>query len=678
MKFFLRRHYLKMLIPLAAFIVWSCQADDLGELLDAVDSIPADEALEFGRKIEAELVRVGNDSVNQQRIDERRLLDTLATAKTREAKSLLCRLLRRIGSEQSIPVLRPMLVNEEIGHMARFALAGIPGDNALAAMREALPEVSENLQIGLMNTLAQRRDHEALDLFVERAQKTSLPLASSAIRALGLLGSLDAVNALDQQRTRVVDSSLLREIDHALLTAAERLLAAGERQRAREIYLRFMRSAAAHERLAGLSGLAKIGDAEARVVIDGAMTDSDPAVQRTALWLVLDLSGDSAARLAAKALPGLSPTLQPALIDWLGENGEAASRDVLNPFLQSDELEHRVAAIRALGRLGDSETVPILLERLTSDERRIREAAEASLRRLPGDEVDRRLGSMLIPESKLAVDIIEILADRNARSAYPALVTLSRDGDGDVRKAAIKALGNLATAEELPALVALLSEPGMREESKSVQSAILSAFRQVSRPEDRAAPLLSALEDEAAAPVRTDIINLLGRAGSKEALVAVRLALKSQDSAVRNAAVQTLARWPSDEPLDDLHQLAKTAEEKSHRVVALRGFVAMAKNREDAPVRYAQALELAESPEATKLVLSGLGQTDSLEAIDLCQDLLDDDAVAAEAALACVQISRRAWRKDREKIQGLMESLVEHEDEAVRAGAKRVLERIVR
>ncbi|MFT4640728.1 MAG: HEAT repeat protein [Verrucomicrobiales bacterium] len=621
------------------------------------------------QELEAAVAEASNSTdADAKRSMEDQLLASLAKAESREEKSLLCRLLRRIGSSRSVSALSALLADEESSHMARFALASIPGDESLAVMRKALPKVSEKLQIGIMTSLAQRQDLKALPFLEEQL---STPRTTTAIRCLGLLGTKEAVSVLKNHRVSKEAIGFFSEIDEALLTAAESLLKSGNREVPREIYVGVY---GAGNKLAALQGLERINDLHAKKFVEDALADDDVTVQRTALRSMMVMAGEDGVSVISQMLPDLPNAVQEIAIDWLGEQGDAFARKDITPFLESN---HRVAAIRAMGGLGDTSVVSPLVDRLDHQDQDVRNAARESVIRLQGEEVDTALIGALKSGKSDAVGMVNLLAARGARSALPVLRETSRESTGDLRKAAIKALGNLSTAEELPDLVSLLSDPAMKGESKAVESAILGAFREISKPEDRAVPLLASYL-EASDEVKPALINLLGRAGSNASLIVVREALASSQFAISNAAVHTLARWPSKDAIADLYQLAQTAVDPGHRVVALRGYVNMAKGLEDAPAHYEKAIALAKSPEDKKLILSGMGQTDSLSALKLCQGFLGDNTVATEAALACIQISRRSWRQSTDDVEKLMKFLLNHEDETVRGGAKKVIEIMVR
>lgn len=628
-------------------------------LMVAVHAAPEDP-----KALEAAVVAAANGSTDEQRAMEGQLLEQLHQASTRDEKSLLCRLLRRVGSSRSVSSLAAMLGNEEDSHMARFALASIPGDQATKAMRESLGNVPETVQAGLMASLAERGDEESLPLFVER-----LP-SEAAIQALGVLGTKEAARELESLRNTANGIGESVVVDDALLKCAERLYAKGRRADARRLYVGAMGT---DNVIAAIQGLAEINDLHAKAQVEKALVHPDEEVQFTALRAMIRMLGDDAGSTMLEYLPTAPLAQQAVIVDWLGATGNGAARGALSSLAISGHATLRQRAILALGSVGDASTVAVLLRLLKSDNDDLSRLAETSLIRLQSDDVR----DALIAEFREnpSSSLISLLAARRERAALPELLAVCRGEERNLRGAALKAAGSLASSKELPAFVAMLSDSEMKRESKEIESAIVRTFREIPNAEDRAAPLLSAFE-EATLPTKVVIVNLLGRTGAANALPFVREALTSDESSLANAAVHTLARWTTAEPINNLYQIAASSKNDGHRVVALRGYVNMAKGLKDAAARYEKAAALAKTPDDKRLILSGLGRTNSLEALKLCQGLLKEPEVGAEAALACIQIARRVWRKSPDSTKALVTSFLQHEDEIVRENAKAALGRM--
>ncbi|MGQ9592645.1 MAG: hypothetical protein ACUVYA_20400, partial [Planctomycetota bacterium] len=75
----------------------------------------------------------------QRRALEARLAAVLKTDASRDAKDVVCRALRIVGTAESVPALAALLGDRDLSHMARYALERIEAPAAGAALREALP-----------------------------------------------------------------------------------------------------------------------------------------------------------------------------------------------------------------------------------------------------------------------------------------------------------------------------------------------------------------------------------------------------------------------------------------------------------------------------------------------------------------------------------------------------------
>ena len=224
-------------------------------------------------------------------------------------------------------------------------------------------------------------------------------------------------------------------------------------------------------------------------------------------------------------------------------------------------------------------------------------------------------------------------------AAFSALYRIAQDEpDPSVRTEAIVALGSLAIPSDLPRLVALMVSPKDTEDRASVERAVLMVFGKVDDPNAQARPVLEALEN-APDGAKPGLIGLLSRPATAGALAAVRSAMESGPVEVRDAAIRTLGDWPTAEPIGDLYRIAVESPDAARRALALRSYVRMASLREDSTAVSARALKIAKDENETRLVLSGLGQCDTLEALEMAERYLDVEVLKAEAQLAVVQVA---------------------------------------
>jgi HEAT repeat protein len=159
-----------------------------------------------------------------------------------------------VGSAESVPALAPLLTDEKLSHMGRYALERIPGDEAVAAIRAAAAKTTGRVKVGLLNSLGVRRDAASVAALVALLGDADAQVASAAAAALGAVGNAEAAKALGAFQEKAPESLSLAAAD-AYLTCAERLLADNKKAEAMLIYKSLSQSKAKHVRLAAMRGL---------------------------------------------------------------------------------------------------------------------------------------------------------------------------------------------------------------------------------------------------------------------------------------------------------------------------------------------------------------------------------------------------------------------------------------
>ncbi|HEX3988115.1 MAG TPA: HEAT repeat domain-containing protein, partial [Verrucomicrobiae bacterium] len=108
-----------------------------------------------------------------------------------------CLQLKRIGTEQSIPALAALLTDEQLSHSARFTLESMQSPAAGAALLDALPKTSGLLKVGIINSLAARKDEAAIDAIGGLLGDANEEIAVAASEGLGKIGGVKSLAALE-------------------------------------------------------------------------------------------------------------------------------------------------------------------------------------------------------------------------------------------------------------------------------------------------------------------------------------------------------------------------------------------------------------------------------------------------------------------------------------------------
>jgi beta-lactamase regulating signal transducer with metallopeptidase domain len=158
------------------------------------------------------------------------------------------------------------------------------------------------------------------------------------------------------------------------------------------------------------------------------------------------------------------------------------------------------------------------------------------------------------------------LANFEDPAAIPALREALRDSDAEVRSNAVEALGNLHDAASADAIAALIKDPNREVRANAIEAltdlelkvapaGLLDALRDtdadvrqhaaeaVGHFEDaRAVPQLRLMLDDPNADVREAAVEALGEIRNQEAIEALIVALKAKDAKVRQAAADALGK----------------------------------------------------------------------------------------------------------------------------------------
>lgn len=199
-------------------------------------------------------VAASHDKPELQQDLEKRLVESLNSEISRDAKEYVCRKLAVVGTAACVPSLAPLLANAESSHMARFALERIPGQESAQALRDALAKASGDVKIGIISSLGARRDSGAVSALADFLKSGEASLARSAAMALGMIGTTESAKAL--QSALQPSAANPAAIVDALLNCAESLLAGNQRAEATAIYKGFTQDNQPRlVRLAGMRGL---------------------------------------------------------------------------------------------------------------------------------------------------------------------------------------------------------------------------------------------------------------------------------------------------------------------------------------------------------------------------------------------------------------------------------------
>ncbi|UCG87301.1 MAG: HEAT repeat domain-containing protein, partial [Gemmatimonadota bacterium] len=535
---------------------------------------------------------------------EDRLIQVLEDpASTYAAKQFVCRMLRRIGSERSLPYLAVMLSDDKLTDDARFALQGMESPEVDRMLRESLGQLSGPALIGVIGTIGQRRDRDAVGDLVGLVDTSDVERTEAIVVALGEIRGAEARDALLAVELPIGLEPLRQD---ALLRCADDLVTEGDHVEARDIYQRMTTDAfPVAVRIAAWRGLVRIQQAEAMPSLLTLLRSDEPELQHAGTRFMIELQDVVDLMPVAEQLGSFPESARVLAISALASAGVDGATLIVTGLAESETGAVRAAAIGALAELGDASHVPLLTAVAVEQEDSI--AARESLVRLWGEGVDEGIIAAASEYQGLGrAVLIDILAARYADAAVPTFLTYAEDDNAAVRQASISALSQLAEDDRLPALIALLERSEMEEDRLALEDAIVVVCERMVDREIGLGLLLVAL-DRGSGPNRTSFARILGN-------------------------------WPDASPLDTLLGLTAGATVEGERAAAIAGVLNLMKlphertSVEDEHL-FLSLFDVAQSSTETELVLDGLAGRADVWIFDMVEPLLTDPDLSEKAGV---------------------------------------------
>ncbi|MBI5384169.1 MAG: HEAT repeat domain-containing protein [Verrucomicrobia bacterium] len=458
---------------------------------------------------------------------------------------------------------------------------------------------------------------------------TSAPRAAKdfACRQLSVIGTAQSVPAL---AALLLDP----ELSHVARLALERIPGDASAAALREA----LPKAEGNTKVGIINSLGVLADPQAASLLAKLLADSDPAIASaatSALGKIGTLEATRALeRFRAVAPPTLQPLVNEACIEAaenLVRRGARAEAARLFRSLYSDKSNEslRLAGFRGL-LLAEPEPEPaiaLVARALASDDASLRNLAGRILAEPPGERVldpFLRLLPSLPPAGQVA--LLGAIHAKPHASARSAVLAACDSRESSVRLAALRALGLMGNAEDVPRL-ARLAATGTSDESATARLALANLpGREVS------SAMLAQLLD-AQPSIRIELMKALAARFATEAASPLANQLKDANDSVRSAALEALGVLGDAQQAPTVIAFLKSASDDDARGNAEQTLEALV-TRAGGNAREALLSGLKDATASPRIVLlqqlGRLGGRQALEAVRA--ELRSDDAQVRDAA----------------------------------------------
>ena len=406
-------------------------------------------------------------------------IDPLAVLKSdapKAEKAMACKRLAISGKADAVPALAALLSDPQLSSWARIALEAIPGEAAGAALREALDKVQGPQRLGVINSIAVRRDAKAIDALAARLKDADAEVASASTVALGKIGGQTAARAL-KASLATAPEGVRSAVAEGCIVCAERLAAAGQDADALLLFGAVTKASVPVQRvLEATRGLILVHGPFGTAILREQLQSAEKGRFALGLRVARELPGSQVTQMLLAELDKAPAPRQALLILALADRGDKTALPAVLQATKAGAEGARVAALRALQRLGDKSCVPVLLDAAADANDAVARAAIAALVDLPGADIDKELsGRVVKAEGRLRRALVEVAGRRPIPGVTAALCKAAADPDPVTRAAAFKALGATIEFAELDALLQGLAKVQDKDEAAVADGALVAA-----------------------------------------------------------------------------------------------------------------------------------------------------------------------------------------------------------
>ncbi len=594
------------------------------------------------------------DAEEERRKVSLALTNALDKVEEDTVKAFIIRQIQVAGGSESIDALSQFLTDERLCEPATQAMLAIGTPNAADALLNALPSVDGSLRITIVKALGELQSEDAADQIKPFASSENESLRDVALYALANIGDPSANEILAEAAN--TDAVYARAIATSYyIHYAKRLGETGEEALSKKILRSLITQRTdpneANVQSAALSALVTLEGESALPDLLETMDSPSKEFRMAALKLASSICGKNATQQWIEKLKSVGPTVKAEIITMLGKRGAPLAFPILIFSMKHESQAVRTAAIGATFKLGKNRVIPTLLERFNADitSKDIATIQENWLR-LPGMEAMNAAAEMLpnVPADAQKA-LLAILSERHVEQQDNAVYAQTKNKNQSVRIAAINAMANVGSQDDLPRMTDLILAAQSAEERKAAQQSLVEIAKSIDDPSTRSVAVIAAME-ESSDEQKGYLLDTLSKIGGDNALQTVMKYTRSETESVQDAAIASLSNWPDIAAADDLFKIIQTAGMEKHKDQALRGYIRIVNDSGLEPdqkvEKFQNLLSILKKQNEKKQVLEGLSKIRNDAALKPAVECLSEESLREVAASTIVKIACPQKRRD--------------------------------
>jgi HEAT repeat protein len=587
----------------------------------------------------------GRNMVNEKGMWEKVCIDYAVEQTDFGVKDFFMKQLQLIGGSKSADAMKIYLNSKELNGPALAVISAVGGKTAEMILAESLKNKELPCAAAVLNALALMKSQAGINEYIEWTSSNDINIKASAYYALAQSGSQSAYPVLLKAAK---DFSFRWEATGATSSLLNYAKVTGQNGDVKTMdkicklviskcddNITIQNKTAALDIYVSLHGINAMAD------IIKAVSHPNSKYRNAAILMSLAIPDTEVAKKWIEYFPKAIPDARPEIITMLGIRSDKIALPLVTASLSDKDLNVRREAAASVVKIAGSKSIPSLVDymmKFSSDSDQ--EIAKSALMTVCGSDNMSLVAPVLISGNMAArKSTIELLAWNRENAYFADVLPYTSSSEEPLKRAAIKALANLAGESDLIKLFELLTITDNPDYISDIQSAIAVAADKISDPEKRSFSILKAMEG----PVQKEkIIPVLAKTGGRVALKSVLNEFENGNADIRNVCFKTLIDWKDYSASSALFAICESRN-KTYEGPAFEGYVRQIKSTslsdEQKLLLFRKIMPFALSPDRKNEVLTEIGKLKTYQALYFVGNYLDDPATSAAAAKAIMYIA---------------------------------------
>ncbi len=592
------------------------------------------------------------------------LIKSLETFSDQEIKTFLIERLQFCGSNSSVRPLNKYLYDNKLYSSALATLTTIGTPDATKSILTATKSANTKMQPAFVDALGVLKYQPATELLQQLAEQDSDVIKRKSLMALAEIADPNSNKTLENATTKVNYQSEKSNATNAYIHYAKRLSENGNQSLSTKISKSYLKNCTTEEQLLfRAAAIDLLRKNEGNAFINTLIKESqhqNAAYTAAVLEAASQNMTSSEVSKWIKAYKNASDESKIQIIRLLSTRTEPEVFDkCLIPAIKDNNIDVRIAGIKALAYQNKDNAIPLLFETLkqTKSAEEYQAIEETLLKLCNTKDSEILAGQINELNNDGKIVLINLLAARGATSQFDTITGLINNTDAELNNTIYNALKSVASEDNLPELIALLNATQDPQNIQYTQQAIIKVLD--NSKTDYSKVVLDAYDKSSE---KEKFIPILPSLNNDNSLALVTQQLSSDNVDEKKIALDAMGAWKNNDAIPYLFDFTSTCKNEELHSKAFKYYLSQV-NSSSYPddqklLLLKKIMPYSSSVDEKRSVIRSAQNVKTFLSLIFVSKYIDDKELANTASYAAIAIALSTPGEDNELSGDIVREIV--------------------